>query len=138
MSMDAELREVVVARSNGRCEYCGMHQRFFSEFFQIEHIVALQHRGETVHANLAVACARCNRHKGPNISGIDPVHETMTRLFNPRIDIWEEHFSQDFRGSINGLTDIGRTTVYVLDMNAPRRVELRAAIRAIEDADRKT
>lgn len=62
----------------------------------------------------------------------------MTRLFNPRIDIWEEHSSQDFLGSVNRLTDIGPTIVYVLDMNAPRRVELRAAIRAIEDADRKT
>ncbi len=135
MKMDAELRELVVSRSNGCCEYCGIPQRFFSELFQIEHIIPRQHRGETTAINLGIACARCNRHKGPNLSGLDPFGGQLTRLFNPRIDHWDEHFQQNSLGIIEGLTAIGRTTVYVLDMNAPRRAELRAAIRAIKNAD---
>lgn len=98
MSMDVKLRELVVRRSNGFCEYCGIPQRFFSELFQIEHIVARQHRGETVAINLAIACARCNRHKGPNLSGLDPLSDQLTRLFNPRIDNWDEHFLQTSLG----------------------------------------
>lgn len=134
--MDVELRNLVVTRSHERCEYCRIPQRFFTERFQIEHIIALQHRGETIDSNLAVACARCNRAKGANLSGIDPFSGVLTRLFNPRIDAWDEHFSQAPFGKIVGISDIGRTTVYVLDMNAPRRVELRSAIQAIENGIR--
>ncbi len=133
--MDATLRQQVVLRSGGQCEYCRIPQRFFTELFQIEHIVAKRHRGLTVVRNLALACARCNRHKGPNLSGIDPLSDRLTPLFNPRSDRWNEHFRQDPDGSMRGLTAIGRTTVYVLGMNAPQRVELRAAIGILEKLD---
>lgn len=130
--MDASLRAFVVKRSSGHCEYCQIPQRFFTERFQIEHIVSRQHRGMTIESNLAVACARCNLHKGPNIAGIDPISEELVRLFNPRIDIWTEHFQQDLSGQVVGITAIGRTTAYVLSMNDPRRVELRVAITVLE------
>jgi len=126
--MDASLRAFVVERSAGRCEYCQIPQRFFTELFQIEHIVARQHRGMTIESNLAIACSRCNLHKGPNLAGIDPLCEVLVRLFNPRIDIWTEHFHQALSGEITGKSEIGRATVYVLDMNDARRVELRGAI----------
>ncbi len=41
------------------------------------------------------------------------------------------HFHQESSGEIIGLTPVGRTTVYVLGMNDPRRVELRVAISAL-------
>ncbi len=126
--MDASLRELIVLRSAGCCEYCRISQRYFTELFQIEHIVARQHRGPTVESNLALACARCNRHKGPNLAGLDPLTNELARLFNPRTDIWTDHFQEDATGEILGTSTIGRTTVYVLDMNAPRRIELRSAI----------
>lgn len=45
-------------------------------------------------------------------------------LFNPRRDRWDEHFA--YRGGgIVGRTPTGRATVRLLQMNAPRRVELR-------------
>ena len=129
--MDALLRAFVVNRSAGRCEYCQLPQKFFTELFQIEHIVSRQHRGASIESNLAVACARCNLHKGPNIAGIDPQTEELVRLFNPRIDAWLDHFQHGSNGEISGKTAIGRTTIYVLDMNAARRVELRLAISAL-------
>ena len=52
--MDASLRAFVVKRSAGHCEYCQIPQRFFTELFQIEHIVARQHRGMAIESNLAV------------------------------------------------------------------------------------
>ncbi len=130
--MDASLRAFVARRSEGRCEYCQIPQRFFVELFHVEHIVARQHRGTTDESNLAIACARCNLHKGPNLAGIDPLSQVLTRLFNPRIDFWIEHFQQVSNGEIVGTTAIGRATVYVLAMNESRRVELRAAIAALE------
>jgi hypothetical protein len=47
-------------------------------------------------------------------------------LFNPRNDVWSDHFAVR-GGRINGLTPKGRATVRLLNMNAPRRVELREA-----------
>ena len=52
--------------------------------------------------------------------------ESIRRLFNPRTDSWQQHFH--LQGAlIIGITPIGRTTVRVLNMNDPERVELRAA-----------
>lgn len=51
--MDVLLRAFVVNRSAGQCEYCQLPQKFFTELFQIEHIVSRQHRGVTLESNLA-------------------------------------------------------------------------------------
>jgi len=80
--------------------------------------------GVMMRRNLALACHFCNRYKGPNLAGIDPTTGTLTRPFNPRIDIWNQHF-QTQAGHIIGLTPVGRTTVYVLNMNRPDRVRVR-------------
>ena len=62
----------------------------------------------------------------------DPESDELTRLFNPRTDLWSDHFEQDSTGQIIGISAIGRTTVYVLDMNAVRRIQLRASITRLE------
>ncbi|WP_218032925.1 hypothetical protein [Brevifollis gellanilyticus] len=74
--------------------------------------------------NLVWACFSCNMHKGSNIAGIDPVTDEVVRLFRPHQDIWTDHFR--WQGAwLHGLTDIGRTTVTVLEMNDPDMVLLR-------------
>ncbi len=133
--MDEASRELVRTRADGSCEYCRIPQRLFAQLFQIEHIVALSHNGTDDIGNTALACRRCNLHKGPNLSGIDPATGELTRLFHPRNDSWTEHLVQLPSGELAGLTNIGRTTVAVLAMNAERRVELRQAIHAIEHPD---
>jgi len=92
--------------------------------FHLEHIVSRQHGGSDDPAGLALACDRCNAYKGPNLTSIDPETRTLVALFNPRADLWCDHFViRD--GQIVGLTPRGRATVRLLNMNAPRRVELR-------------
>lgn len=83
--------------------------------------------GQTVLANLALACLRCNSHKGPNLAGIDPATGTLAVLFNPRRHKWSRHFRWDGAFLI-GRTRIGRTTIVVLAMNDPVRIVLRAAL----------
>ena len=58
------------------------------------------------------------------LSGIDPDSRRVIRLFNPRNDAWEKELLMG-GPRIIGLIPIGRTTVRVLAMNAPERVELR-------------
>jgi hypothetical protein len=125
--MDAALRELVRRRADDRCEYCHIRQDQDSFFrFHIEHIVPRQHGGATSQDNLALSCHHCNLHKGPNLSGIDPVTRIVVTLFDPRRQVWDQHFGH--RGNlIVGQTPTGRATVRVLAMNAPARIELRAA-----------
>jgi hypothetical protein len=51
----------------------------------------------------------------------------MVPLFNPRIQVWSQHFAWQRNGQIiHGLTPTGRATVERLRMNLPRIVEARA------------
>lgn len=75
-------------------------------------------------SNLALACDRCNFHKGPNLSSIDPLTGTVVSLFHPRLDQWYEHFKFE-ESEIVGTSPVGRATAQLLQMNAIRRIELR-------------
>jgi hypothetical protein len=93
----------------------------------MDHIIAQKHRGPTVLDNLALCCLDCNSHKGPNIAGIDPITRALTPLFNPRRDVWHEHF--EWQGAILiGITPIGRTTGAVLEMNNPFQLLTRESL----------
>ncbi|MBL9117488.1 MAG: HNH endonuclease [Verrucomicrobiaceae bacterium] len=92
--------------------------------YHVEHIVAQQHRGTSTLENLALACRHCNLLKGPNLTSTDPDGDAVVRLFHPRTQLWHEHFSMD-DGRITALTSVGRTTMFLLEMNAPHRLELR-------------
>lgn len=127
--MDAATRDRVRRRAEDRCEYCRLSQRYSELTHHIEHIVARQHGGSDELDNLALACHRCNLHKGPNLTGIDPATGQIVPLFHPRRDEWQQHFRA--RGAhLEGLTPSGRATVRLLAMNDPRRLELRSELLA--------
>ncbi len=92
--------------------------------YHVEHIVAKQHRGTDEIGNLALACHHCNLFKRPNLTSRDPDGDALVTLFHPRNNQWTDHFRIG-AGRIIGLTDIGRTTVFLLEMNADQRVDLR-------------
>lgn len=95
--------------------------------FHFEHIVSKQHGGTDDPSGLALACDRWhggNAYKGPNLTSIDPDTRAVAALFDPRRDVWSDHFVVR-GGQILGLTPTGRATVRLLNMNASRRVELR-------------
>lgn len=100
----------------------------YAGFFHVDHILARQHGGETHLSNLALACMHCNRRKGPNIAGSDPETAEIVRLFDPRRDIWTDHF--EWHGpDLIGRTSIGRVTIQVLAINEPDFRAARAALR---------
>lgn len=125
--MASALKDLVRRRARFRCEYCHFPERLAELRFQLDHIVARQHRGPATAENLALACYRCNSRKGPNLSGVDPGTGGIERLFHPREDEWEEHFR--WRSALlAGRTSIGRTTIAVLDMNRTDVILLRQAL----------
>src|SRR5437660_11020760 len=131
--MDAGLRDLVRKRALQTCEYCHIPQEATPLIpFHVEHIVSKQHGGTDHPDHLALACDRCNAYKGPNLTSIDPDTRTLVALFNPRQDVWSSHFVVRV-GQILRLTATGRATVRLLNMNAPRRVGLRAECQPDDD-----
>ncbi len=81
----------------------------------------MQHGGGTDKENLALACMRCNRFKGPNVGSFDPETGFLVPFFNPRKQKWEEHF-QINNGLIIPLTPEARVTEKILRLNDEDRV----------------
>ena len=76
--MSPDLISYIWSRAGHRCEYCHLPSAGYPLPLQMDHIIARQHGGETDANNLALACVHCNRHKGPNIGGIDPATGSLT------------------------------------------------------------
>lgn len=94
---------------------------------EVDHVIALKHGGKTVQENLVLACLPCNRHKGSDLTSLDPLTGEITPLFNPRTQVWSEHFELE-GGLIKGVSAVGRTTVFLLKMNEVKRLQLRQAL----------
>jgi hypothetical protein len=97
--------------------------------FHVEHICARQHGGGDDPSNLALACPDCNAKKGPNVATVSPDSGALIELFNPRAHRWEDHFVR-VGAQIVGVSEIGRATVELLDMNEEERVVIRAQLQA--------
>ena len=119
-----DIREQVRHRAKERCEYCLKPEKFGLYSFQIDHIIAQKHDGTSELDNLAWACFKCNNTKGTDIASYD--HETgeLTPFYNPRKDIWNEHFQYE-GAELNGTTSIGRVTIRLLQLNYPKHIAFR-------------
>jgi len=127
--MDSITRNAVRIRAADQCEYCQLAERHSPVArLQIEHIRPRKHGGTDELENLALACIDCNLRKGSNLTGIDPATGAVTVLYNPRQQSWFKHFAWEGL-RVEGLTDIGRATVFCLDLNSSDRILVRMATR---------
>jgi hypothetical protein len=118
------LRNLVYKRAKGLCEYCKISEEVSFAKHQIDHVIAEKHGGLTVEQNLALSCTICNKHKGSDISSIDYETDAIVPLFNPRKDVWSEHFRIE-NATFIGLTANARATIRLLQINSLSRVEER-------------
>ncbi len=119
--------EAVARRAGFRCEYCHLPERWASLPFQVDHVIAEKHGGQTRLDNLAFSCLHCNSFKGPNIAGRDTATSETVRLFDPRSDRWSDHFQWD-GPVLCAITAIARVTIAVLRINLPYRVTVRSSL----------
>lgn len=114
----AKLRNLVLKRSNGICEYCRIPEDFSPQPFCFEHILPKFSGGKTSSENLARACQGCNAFKATRTEFYDELTDETVSLFNPRLSSWSEHFvwNEDFT-EIIGITPHGRATVKALKIN---------------------
>jgi hypothetical protein len=122
------IRAFIGLRAAWKCEYCGIPEEFSEYPFHIDHIVSLKHGGESQDDNLAYSCPECNFYKGSDIGTYFSIQEQVfVPFFNPRIDVWSDHF-QEISGLIKPLSTKGEVTVRLLQINTPERIILRRTI----------
>jgi hypothetical protein len=133
--ISAELRRLVIARADRLCEYCLLHEDDSYFGCQVDHIISEKHGGLTVADNLAFACTTCNRNKGSDVgSVVRPLDSGIfSRFFNPRSDLWREHFRLDDSDKISiiPLSNIGEVTERILAFNTIERLLERQNLREI-------
>lgn len=126
MSITSNLRQKVQKSSENRCGYCLSHQLYTMSKLEFEHIIPKSKGGIDKEENLWLSCGLCNRYKKIKIKGFDNESQSFVSLFNPRKQVWKEHFFWSADGTqIIGLTPIGRATVEVLKLNNEVAVEVR-------------
>lgn len=125
-------RKKVASRAHFRCEYCKTPEDHAPGFFEVEHVLPISKSGTSTLDNLAYSCDGCNNFKSDKTASIDTVTGLPSILFNPRIDLWQEHFAWSTDSlQIIGLTPKGRTTVETLNLNRQPLMNLRKALFSI-------
>ncbi|MBL7813901.1 MAG: HNH endonuclease [Saprospiraceae bacterium] len=123
-----DLRQKVVKRANFCCEYCLVPEAFLATVFHIEHIRSIKHGGKTLLNNLAYACPHCNQNKGSDVATfLNDESDELIRFFNPRIDVWHEHFEIN-EGEIVPKTNLAKVTIRILNINQIDRIIFRKAL----------
>lgn len=132
-SLSAKIRQQVMDRARGCCEYCRSQVSFSPDPFSIEHSVPKAKGGTDELDNLAWSCQGCNGHKHISTEAIDPISGQRVALYNPRIHQWDIHFiwDDDFSMMV-GLTAIGRATIDRLHLNRAGVVNLRKMLRKFD------
>jgi len=105
-SVSKAQRREIARRAEGKCEYCLTPEWILLAGCEVDHVISRKHGGNSDQSNLAFSCARCNRAKGADIGSLLEANGEFCRLFNPRVDRWEDHFFLE-GSQIAGTTDIG-------------------------------
>lgn len=125
VKIPAALRRLVIQRASDRCEYCCLSQAGQAATFHIDHITPVVAGGTTTANNLALACVSCSLYKAARQLVEDPETGEKVPIFNPRQQVWTEHFRWD-GVQVVGLTATGRATINALNMNRAIILAIRA------------
>lgn len=115
MSISDEVRSRLVTKAGFKCSYC--HARLSERQGAVDHIIPRKLNGTDDESNLAFCCNNCNSRKGERVSGVDPVTNKWSKLFNPKTQHWDDHFHV-WAGDVCGKTSTGRATAHLLFQRA--------------------
>lgn len=120
------LREQIAAEARHRCGYCLTSSNITGTPMEVDHIIPESLGGPTARENLWLACSMCNDHKGNRIAAPDPHTGEMLRIFDPRRQVWHDHFGWSTEGDlVVGKTPTGRATIAAVRLNRAELVEAR-------------
>lgn len=120
------LRANILQQAEHRCGYCQTQERVSGIPLTVEHILPRALGGTDAIENLWCSCRLCNEAKGVLAEALDPETDALVALFNPRTQVWDEHFVWTANGEeMVGLTPVGRATIAALSLNSDFRVRTR-------------
>ena len=126
MSVLEPVRQRVRQAFKDRCAYCLSSQSYSNAKLEIEHIIPKFCNGSDDESNLCLSCRLCNSYKSTQTQAVDPTSKLVVSLFNPRAQLWHEHFQWSRDGvRVIGKTDIGRATVEALQLNNEIAINVR-------------
>lgn len=76
-----------------RCGYCLSPQQLVLGVLEIDHLIPVSLGGSDDESNLWLACRMCNNFKAAQTVAIDPQAGQLVNIFNPRQDVWPDHFA---------------------------------------------
>ncbi len=126
--ISVEIERRVRADAKNRCGYCLSPQYLVMARLEIEHLIPVSKGGSNDELNLWLSCPICNRYKSDKVASVDPDTGDKVALFNPRTQVWSQHFQWSEDGlQIIGKTAAGRATVKALHLsNDPDALEVRS------------
>lgn len=128
------LRQLVLDRARGLCEYCRSQAKYAIDPLVIDHIQPVSRGGEASSDNLALSCQTCNNYKYTKTEAIDPVTDQLVPLFHPRRMNWVQHFTwNEDTTQMLGITPIGRATVALLQANRDGVVNMRRVLAILNE-----
>lgn len=130
----AAKRLQVARRAGFLCEYCRSPDGHSTHAFSLEHAWPKAKDGGDDLDNLVLSCQGCNNHKYTHTEAVDPQTGEVVPLFNPRIQVWEQHFtwSEDHL-EVRALTAIGRAAIALLHLNRERLRTLRRTLAVTQE-----
>ncbi len=66
--------------------------------------------------------------KRSDLGSISVRSETLVRFFNPRTDIWQQHFRVNSTGEVEPISEIGEVTIIIFRFNHLERVTERKGL----------
>jgi hypothetical protein len=120
-------RRQIAEEAKYRCGYCQTQEVVSGIPLTVEHITPKAKGGSDDNANLWLSCRLCNEKKGTLIEAMNPETGGLVSLFNPRTQMWADHFTWSEDGiRIIPKTIVGRMTIDVLSLNDELGVRARA------------
>lgn len=125
-TIPVSLRREIREEGSYRCGYCLSEEILMGISLVPDHIIPLAAGGSNARENLWPACRQCNETKNNRTHAADPQTGEIVPLFNPRTQLWDEHFTwnRDFT-LIQALTSTGRATLTALQLNRTLLVRAR-------------
>jgi 5-methylcytosine-specific restriction endonuclease McrA len=121
-----KIKDKIRLLADNRCGYCLCRQEYVWDILEIDHIFPLAKGGKVSEENLWLICSSCNGAKYNKTEAFDSITENTVPIFNPRTQIWHEHFSWSKNGTkIIGKTAVGRATITAVNLNRERFIKTR-------------
>jgi hypothetical protein len=130
--MNKNDRIVLRIRARHLCEYCLCPEDCNPDTFAADHIFPKSKGGLHGLSNRALACWGCNGLKSDFTEALDLATGELAALYNPRNDIWADHFCWDESFTLLlGMSPIGRATIQKLQLNRESVIKLRFILHKI-------